>query len=262
MDNKLDFLDGPEPAEPLAAAPEPVSEQAAPPTPEPSLDGPQRGPDGKFVAKPAETPQTPAPTPEAGLVAPAPVAAAPPAEPGIPPGYVPVSVVQALREENRRLQTPPPPAPDLNEDPEGYAAHVEGERVGLNAEWSHRYAVAIHGAESVQTAVEWAARRADEDPNFRQQSWGHPDPIGFAIEQHRREQALQMFADPKTLETFRAWQAQQGGQPAPHLAAALAAVPPPTPAAPPPSISASPGSGGVQHVPSGPGQAFGAVFSP
>jgi hypothetical protein len=261
--DKLDFLNGPSPDEPAVsdADPAPEAEPSAPAAPEPPQDGPARGPDGKFAPKDAapapQEAQAPATPPEAPPAA--------PAEPVVPPGFVPVAALQELRKEMQALRqqqaAPPPVPPDPYEDPEGYTAHQEDQRIAINAQWSQRLAVATHGEDAVNRAQQWAADRFERDPVFRQQSLAHPDPFGFAIVEHQREQALQMFTDPKTLESFRAWQAAQMGQPPAAQQPAPAPSPGvPQPTAPPPSIASAPSAGGVQHVPSGPGQAFSAVI--
>lgn len=250
MDEDLDFLDGQEPAETAA----PVAEQPEAP-PEAVLDGPQRGPDGKFVAKAPEEPQAPATPPEA-----APAAQAPAEPVAPPPGYVPVSALQEIRKEMQALrqaqQAPPAPAPDPLEDPEGYDAHQEGQRIALNAQWSHKLALATHGEEAVTKAQEWAATRFEQDPVFRQRSLAHPDPFGFAIAEHQREQALELFTDSKLLNDFRAWQAGQARPAQP----ATAPPAPPTPVAAPTSIIGQPSAGGIGQVPLGDSALFDSVI--
>ena len=69
-------------------------------------------------------------------------------------GFVPVSVVQELRNELKALKQPPVTRVDPNEDPEGALYQS-------NFSWSQRLAVATHGEDLVNTAVEWARQRAD-----------------------------------------------------------------------------------------------------
>ena len=150
MDN-LDFLDGPEgpkdevravetvveaPAETPAAEAEPVAE---------APKGPERGPDGKFVAKEKAEP-----------------AAAEPVEqpkPAVPEGYVPVKALQELREELKALKQAPPaapqppaPVPDVFEDPEGYAAYQQHALLNHSLNVSERFAVKEYGLVGLKLA--------------------------------------------------------------------------------------------------------------
>jgi len=259
MDN-LDFLDAPEGAEPAAVQPAPEAAPQEPAVEAPA--GPARGPDGKFTSAPSDPapaepaqPQTPAIAPEAAQPA--------PAEPVVPPGYVPQA---ALHEERRRRQAleeqmrqqPPQPAPDPYEDLEGYEAHQEAQRIAITAQWSQRLATATHGEEAVRAAQQWAEQRFETDPVFRQQALSHPDPYGFAIAEHQRDQAIQMFTDPKTIEAFRAWQSGQQAQPAQAPAAVPVAAP--QPVAVPTSITGQPSAGGIGAVPLGDAALFDSVI--
>lgn len=225
------------------------------------MDGPARGPDGKFVSKqPAEAsaqaePQTPAPMPEA----------AQPAEPArAPDGYVPVSVVQELRKEIQALKQqpmqppqPPAPMPDPFEDFDAYRDWQESQATAERAEWSRQLAEAKHGADTVQQAREWAAERFANDPIFAQQSMSSRDPYGFAIEAWKRDQVLTKLSDPGLIDRFLAF---AGGQPQQAPAAAYAA--PPQPPTPPRSLASAPSAGGDKPgaIPVYEGAAFDSVF--
>lgn len=256
--DKLDFLDGDTPADTTVAAPtpaEPVAEApAAEPTAEaaPPAEGPARGSDGKFVSKAAEV----APVAAEQAPAIAPTAQAEPAKP--PEGFVPISVVQALREQLKQQQQPPQPAPDPYEDFEAYREWQETQQAHERAEWSRQLAEMRYGAETVTGAQQWAAERFATDPQFRERALTSRDPYGFAIGEYQRDQALQLLSDPKLLDQFRAWQAGTGPAPTPQAAAPVAA--PPTPVAPPRSITSAPSAGGTAHTPTGPGQAYGTIF--
>lgn len=263
MDN-LDFLDGPTPEQ--TAAPEQVPEPVAVEAPQPSTDGPPRGPDGKFAPKaPVEAapavaaePQAPATPPEA---APQPQAPAPHTPPD---GFVPIGVVQAMREElnalKRQPQQPPQPAPDPYEDFEAYQAHQENQQALERAEWSRQLAEVKYDPETVSKAQEWAAGRFDADPAFRQRALSTRDPYGFAIEEYQRDQALSLLSDPRLLEQFRAW--QSGNAPMPTSSAPMSVAAPPQPPTPPRSLASAPNAGGgkpgITSV--GPGDAFASVF--
>lgn len=233
--------------------PEPV---AMPDAPEP--DGPARGPDGKFVTKSEPEPalQEPAPQPEAPQPA---VAQVQPDAQQVPHGYVPVSVVQELRNEIKALRQPPadlPPPPDPYEDTEGYREYVQQERDRTNVEWSFKFAVQQHGEELAQAARTWGAQRSDHDPVFYQSVIRHPDPIGYLVGEYQRDRALQTLSDPQVLNTFLAW---QRGQTQPAPAAVPAAPQQPTP---PRSLASLPNAGGGQpgHVPLDDGAVFKSVL--
>lgn len=277
----LEFLDPTQSGE-QTAAPEAVVETVAEPAPQaeaPAQTGEQpRGPDGKFAST------SPAPVPEVAAATPAVAEAPPQLAPETltqPPGFVPLAALHEARERARvaeerlaqhRPAQPPqeaPQPPDRHEDPEGYDQFQENQRVQLNAQWSHRFAVATHGEETVQQAQQWAEQRFDQDPIFRQRSLAAPDPYGFAVAEHQRELALQTLTDPKTLEDFRAWRAQQASPAAAPAAPIPAAVAPlvasvapltPAPQAPPRSIASAPSAGGPASVPIGPGQAYDGLF--
>lgn len=254
--DKLDFLSGDAPAEQPVAPPEEVkAEQEAPPPSPPedqiaAPEGPPRGPDGKFVS------QAPAPAPE-----PAPE---PLVKPEIPPGYVPASVVKELRDEIRSLKAappaPPPPIPDRFEDPQGFEDYqVQQQQAAIldvRLDISEEMARAKHGDEAVNAAQQWALEQYAQVPGFQQRVLTHRNPYEFVVSEYQRHQLVSELT-PDVLAEFKAWKAAQG-----QLQAQAAAAPaaPPTPAAPPPSIASAPSAGGVQHVPSGPGQAYAAIF--
>ena len=260
--DKLDFLDGQPPAEPTTAATE-----APAATPEPTQDAAQAGESlprddkGRFAAKAATE------------VAPAPAEASPQA-PAIPPEAVQTATVEptvdpqiaelrrqvagltkALTATRKEAAAPPP---DPFEDFEAYQVYEAQQRAAERGDWSYRLAVATHGQELADQVKDWAAARYDQDQIFAQRAASSQDPFGFAVGEYQREQALSVLTDPKTLQQFQAWQASLGqAQPA---APAPAPAAPTKPVAPPPSIAQAPSAGGVQHVPQGPGQAYGAIF--
>lgn len=242
MDN-LSFLE--EPTELESTAQEVPAE-----APEPTNDTPAeqpRGPDGKFASKEAETP--PEPKPE--------------------PIMVPLAALQETRDKVRdlesKLQQAQPPQqsvqkPDIFADPDGYDQYQEQRlQSALYQERyrsSERFAVMKYGEDSVKEAVNWAVQKATSDPHFNAQAFSSPDPVGFAVEQHQREQIASQVK-PDEYQQFMAWKAAQG-QPA------QAAAPPQQetqPSAPPASIASLPSSGGATHVPTGPGQAFDNLFT-
>lgn len=268
--DKLDFLDGPAPADtPVVATPTadtPPADTSAPAeqtaqTSEQANDGRARGPDGKFVSKAEAAPVVDA-TSQPPAIPPA-TTQQPPAEQGrAPDGYVPLAALTDLRKEFNSFKQsvqqqapPPPPAPDHYADPDGYRAWADNQQIAERVEWSRQLAEVRHGPELVAQAQEWAADRFNRDPIFQQRAAIERDPYSFAIAEYQQAQALQMLSDPKLLEQFRAFASGRASTP-------QAATPPPpqSPIAPPPSITQAPAAGGAQSVPTGPGQAYGAIF--
>lgn len=270
LDNKLDFL-----SEPAEADTAPVVETAVETTaPEsPSAEGRARGADGKFVSPQPSSAVASAPAAQADTPAIPPASAQPEAaQPA--PGHVPISALMDERDRRKaaedqvrqfqQRQAPPPAVPDPVEDPQGWQAH-QANLIDA-AEWkavtsiSQLMANKEHGAEAVSAAAQAFAAEAAQKPWLWRDLRQQPHPYEWTVNWHRRHQAVSNDAD---LDAFIAWKAGQSGQPPaqPVAAAAPAAPARPAPAAPPPSISSAPGAGGLQHVPSGPGQAFGAVFT-
>lgn len=237
----LDFLNGDESPEPIVT---PETVEAAPE----ANPGQPRGPDGKFVSA------APEPAPEPAPAAPVVSAPAEPASP--PPGFVPVSVVQELRREMRELRHPVEPVAPPTVYDEGYeqymAAQVHNAALNNKLDISEELARQAHGDDLVDKARDWALQRFAESPAFRQEVLSQRNPYGYAVKEFQRQQALSELNDPAELQAFKAWKAAQ----------ALAQQPAAAPAAPPPprSIASAPSAGGVQHVPTGAGQAFDNVF--
>lgn len=270
--DKLDFLDGQEPADNAAANETPA---VTPETPEAALqasEGPARGPDGKFAPKaateaqaPAEAaPQAPAITPEAGQqVQPEPAK--------VPDGYVPVAALQAMREELNQLkrQQQQPQAYQPQPGDEGYEDWVDQQSyeqqvaAKARADVSYRYAVKELGEERAGQVKTWAAQRFNVDPSFAQQSLSADDPFAFAVEEFQKHEAqafaAEMFADPARREQFKAFMSGQAPAPA---TAAITVAPPAQPPAPPQSLAAAPNAGGARPgaTPVGPHVAFDTVF--
>jgi hypothetical protein len=130
--------------------------------------------------------------------------------------------LSALEQKLNQLSSPqqqePAPLPDIWEDPEGrLAAERQQFQQALYQERynnSLRFAETQHGKETVQQAVNWAAERAQRDQRFNMDALSHHDPVGFAVEQYRREE-IATTVTPEELEAFRAWKAnpQQPQQP-------------------------------------------------
>jgi hypothetical protein len=249
MDN-LDFLDSgqPENAEtqpvetPAAEAPAEAPAEATPEAQPEDKPAQPRGPDGKFAPKEAK--------------------------PEVPQGYVPIGVVQELREEIRSLKQPAPEQakveptapPDIFENPEGYSAYLQNQiaqttlndRLNLSEELVRQSA----GDEAVNAAQEWGRQQLATNPAFAQTFYAQRNPYGFLVSEHKRQQTLAQLgnADPKEVEAFLAWKSAQASQPGEQ--------PNPEPqAAPPRSIAGAVSAGGLQAIPTGPTAAFDQVFT-
>lgn len=253
MSEELDFLDGDQPAQTTAAVEQPVETPAEP------HEGPARGPDGKFVPKAAEAPQeAPQPAPEPVQVQPV-EAKSEPAAP--PPGYVPLSALQDVRKELQALKQqvqPPAPMPSIYEDPDGYQVAVQQQTHGIRLDYSRRLASAVHGAETVDQAHEWAFARCDADPVFNQQVLSARDPYEFVVSEYKRDKAIGLLTqlDPARLE-----QLLTGiNAPAQSAQAAPAAIPPQP--IPTPSLASAPAAGSDKPgaMPIHEGAAFDAIF--
>lgn len=252
----------------------PAIEQPAE-TPEPAPSGPVRDEHGRFASKqaaeaPQDAPQaeTPvAPTAET----PAPEAAPPPA----PSGPTLEDRLAKLEEENRGLKTaltqtrqtarqqreaPPPPDVWGDEDHDyfnGERDHWQQQSLNERMYWSRQLADARHGAEVTSKAVDWAAQRCAGDPVFDQQVLHSPDPVGFAVEQYKRDQVLSRIQDPDTWGRLEALLA--GNPPAAQTPAPAPIV---NPSPPPRSQASTPSAGTAKpgETPAYSGAAFDALF--
>lgn len=244
--DKLDFLDGAEapiedaqPAEPVVETPlEPeVAEQ-------PETDATQpRDESGRFAPKVEAQPE---PKPEAP-----------------PPGYVPIGVVQELRNEIRGLKAQPQqPPPDFFDDQEGYVDQrimqpVTQQITQLNLNWSKRFAEQSFGAETVNAAEQWVLQQSQIDPSLGQRVIASPDPYGASVNEYKQHQVLSQLSDPSRIDAFLAWEAaQKAAQAEPQSSPQQAQQQTPTR-----SLASAPSSGGAAHVPTGPGQAFDNLFN-
>lgn len=292
MTDMLSFLSGDDSDESIVADETPVAEAPVAAAPEPAADAPQRGPDGRFApaAPPAQADAAPAvaaaPAGQASPVADHP-APAPAAEP-VAASELPTPPLSALLDERERRQRaegearelrariealerqPAPKAPDRYEDPEGYEQHqqdrLDARFQQFTFETSRRFAERSYGKEEADSLGTWASERCKADPQFAQASLQSSDPYEFA-KSHRDRETILAEVKPDDLAAFKAWQASRAsGDPAPIpqtqpvAAAPAAAHAVPVVTAPPRSLAAVPSAAGVEHVPSGPGQAFDGLF--
>lgn len=236
MSDLPDFLGG----EPSDVAEAPVIE-----TPAPSIAEPE----APVAPLEAETPQEPI----------APVAPqADPTQP--PPGHVPLTALLDTRDQLREAraqvaalqsQVQPQQEPDPFEDPEGFAAHQRAtfdQQLKVQAFTTSKM-IAESGPDAalVPQAIQYAAQRAESDPGFRHQSYNHPNPVGFALQEFKRQQTLtQVGDDPDAFVRKRA--AELGFVLPPPVNPAAQPAPPAShqrPVAPRPSLANAPSAGHV-----------------
>lgn len=151
-------------------------------------------------------------------------------KPQVPEGYVPLAVVKELRDEIRSLKTAPvqQPMPQDNLYPDEDTLAVVNQRLRQQAmQFSQMQAEEKFGAETVQTAFDWAYERCNTDPAFNLAVAQSPHPYKFIVEEHRRNLSLQELGsiDPEQVRQFKQWQAAQQ-QVAPAVPVAPAATPP------------------------------------
>jgi hypothetical protein len=151
-------------------------------------------------------------------------------KPEVPQGYVPVGVVQELREEIRSLKQPvqqapqqPVAPPDIFENPEGYTQYFQNQiaqtalndRLNLSEEMVRQST----GDETVNAAQEWGRQMLAANPMFAQTFYAQRNPYGFLVGEYKRSQTLSQLgnADPSEVEQFIKWrEAQQAPQTTPQ----------------------------------------------
>lgn len=231
--------------------------------------------------QPAEVPAEPT-TPVEPEVPETPIAEEPPAPEQIAPQpqpeaphehSIPLKVALDWRDEAKRLRReleqknaqPPVEAPDPYNDPQGFAAHQNGqvEQALINQRFamSDMMAREKHGADVVEKAAAWATERAQADPGFAQSYMRQQHPIEWIVQQHKRDALLSDIGDNMD-DWFTREAAKRGyvAAPAPMVAAPAVTEQQPAPA-PPRSLASVPSKGGgVKDVPTGPMAALGAVF--
>lgn len=277
IEDKLSFLDGDK-----MPSQAPVAEASPATEPEKSIASEQpRDESGKFT-----TPKVDEPKPEAAAADPQPEAGKTP-EPAPTPEppkqeHVPLPVFLDMRDENKDLkrrlkeyeqrQSQPQQVPSASEDPEGYAAYVEGiatqTRINTRFEMSEALARDKHGDDSVQAAMDWAMEQAQKSPAFAGEYLQQKHPIDWAVKQQKRHALMQTIGDDPeayiAAEIAKRLAAQTPApepQPTPAAVPQQAAIPAPAAPAAPRSIANQPAAGTSQHVqPAGPGTAFEAAF--
>lgn len=203
---------------------------------EPEAKGPTQEPEATQEPTP-ETVEEPASQPEVK----------PEADRGA--GYVPIDALLTERErrqaaererdEFKRQQQPVEPI-DPFDDPAAFAAQQQqfvDQRISqVRFEMSDRFARQQFGAEATDAATTWAQDKAKADPVFAASYMREPDPIGWIVQQHKREGDLQALGGMSLNEYIEAEIAKRAGS----LSAAPTApavIPANKPAVPPRSIA-------------------------
>jgi len=212
------------------------------PTPEPIVETTPEAP----IVEPEVQPETPPePSPE-----PAPDAEAPKGT-----KQVPLATFLDQRDENKELKRrlaefeatsrERPAAPSPFDDPEGYAAYTQQvvderlteERFAM----SDMFARQQHGAETVDSAVEWAQSRAQQDPAFAMSYMRQQNPIDWIVQQHRQSEVLGQIGNRPLDDFIQDYIAKNPDKFASASGAAIpvapAMQPAPKPQAPPKSIA-------------------------
>ena len=172
--------------------------------------------------------------------------------------------VKALKAQLEALSQPQaqPQAqqvPDIFENPEGYAAHVQNQmaqlaldtRLNLSEEMVRQSA----GDEVVNAAQEWAKQQLPANPALAQAFYTSRNPYGFLVKEYQRIQTVsQLGDDPEQIKAFLAWKSAQGQ-------VSQGQEPIPQQSAPPKSIASATSAGGVQHIATGPTAAFDNIFT-
>lgn len=156
-------------------------------------------------------------------------------KPQVPEGYVPLHVVKELRDEIRSLKTAPTP-PVQNAMPQEELYPDEDTIKVVNTymrqqtmQFSRMHAEDKFGADTVQTAYDWAFERCNSDPAFNLAVAQSPHPYKFIVEEHRKNLSLQELGniDPDQIRQFKQWQAAQMQVASPVAPVAPAAPVPP-----------------------------------
>lgn len=159
-------------------------------------------------------------------------------------------------------------APDPYDDPQGFASYqrqqMDAARVEMRFEVSDRFARQQHGEETVQSAVDWAAGKAQAEPAFAAQYMREQDPIGWIVQQHKRDAMLADIGDNPD-DWFEREAAKRGWQKQDATAAAAVVAADPKQATAPAKVPRSLASQGsaptdIRHTASGPLAGVDALF--
>ncbi|MHB8529736.1 MAG: hypothetical protein ACYC8V_09535 [Caulobacteraceae bacterium] len=218
--------------------------QGAPEAPAPdTARAPERGPDGKFVARASDA----TPPPQA---APEPPQAQETPSKGPEPGHVPVTALmderdkrQGLEKQLAELKAREAEWQASQAAPATPEARLQAELYAQRLDMSRMFAESRYGADEVKALHDWAVAKCDTDPFFNEQMRSSRNPYEEAAQARNREM-IAAKVTPDRLAAFEAWEAAQ------QAAQGQAA---PTPASPPPprSLANAPNAGGISKVPLG-----------
>ncbi len=165
--------------------------------------------------------------------------------------HVPITALLDERDKRRTLEqelerlrasqqpTQQPSAPDMFDDPEGYASYqsamTEQTAINTKLDISEEMARDKFGDEEVEAAKNWALSQFQSRPDFQRQVLTQRHPYKFAVEAYRREQMVSQVT-PDDFAQFKAWQAAQSQ---------IQAQTKPAPQAPPRSLASAPSAGGI-----------------
>jgi hypothetical protein len=198
------------------------------------------------------------------------------------PGFVPLSAVLDEREKRKALEAriaqfeqerqTQQPSIDPFDDPEGFArqqtGQVQEQMTAMRFQFSDQFAREKHGPDSVDAAIAWAGERARADQVFAASYMQQQDPIGWIVQQHKRDGMLSQIGDRSIDDFVKDYIAKN-----PALVGQIASVADPAPAVVQPKQAATPvkvprslatqGSGpsDVREVATGPLAGVDAVFN-
>lgn len=139
---------------------------------------------------------------------------------------VPLAALHEVRDANRALKMEvealkasqqskqeAQPAPDMFNDPEGYAVWQQQQTQAAVAEAQEQFnnrllnmseaqAIRAHGQDKVEAAKEWALSQPEA---LRAQIVQQADPFEYAVQEHQKVTLTEQLSDPKTLEKFQAF---------------------------------------------------------
>lgn len=155
---------------------------------------------------------------------------------------------RTLEEQMRAAQQQP--LPDPYEDPEGFAAvqkaQTDAALYNANLRWSEQLASIKHGEDTVKTAKEWGFNKCNEDPYFNAKVAASPDPIGYVVQEFKREEIASKVT-PDEFAQFQAWKTAQNQIQQPAGQTATTNQQPS--AIPTPSLASAPSAGNILTEP-------------
>lgn len=226
-----------------------------------------------------------APKEVAATPTPAPAAPTPPITPEVDPEKQPITKAEfkgMLEEREKRqkaearalaaeaeLQRARQSQPPSDLDPE-LAQRIQGARTDAIFTTSERWAKKEHGEDTVNSAMEWALQRAQQNPAFASEYLKQDHPIDWAVKQQKRDRILSEIGDDPDafIEARIAARLSKGdappaaaAQPSPAASPQPASLPTPQVPAPTRSIANATSAGGLQVAPQGEFAAIDGMFN-